>query len=78
MSKICQVTGKKPMYGNSVSHSHQKTRRRQNANINKRRFWVESMKRWVTLTVSNHGLRIINRRGIEKVVSEIKSRGIKL
>lgn len=78
MSRVCQVTGKRAMYGNNVSHSHRKTRMRQQPNIHKRRFWVESMKRWVTLKVSSHGLRIINKRGIEKVVAEIKGRGEKI
>jgi large subunit ribosomal protein L28 len=62
------------MYGNKVSHSNIKTRRRQQPNIQKRRFWVDSEQRWVRLTVSTSGMRIINRRGIEAVMRDIRQR----
>lgn len=75
MSRICQVTGKKPMYGNNVSHSNIKTRMRQLPNIQKRRFWVEDESRWVKLTVSAKGIKIINKRGINTVLKDIRQRG---
>lgn len=75
MAGICEVTGKKPMYGHSVSHSNIKTNRRQNPNVQKRRFWVETEQKWVQLRVSARGIRIINKRGIETVLKDIKARG---
>ena len=78
MSKICQVTGRKPAFGNSVSHSHRKTRRRWDPNIQRHRFYVPSEKRWVTLTVSAKGLKTINRHGIDKVLADMRKRGEKV
>jgi len=78
MSKICQVTGRKPAFGNNVSHSHRKTRRRWNPNIQIKRFWVPSEKRWVTLTVSAKGIKTINKNGIESVLADIRRRGEKV
>ena len=78
MSKVCQVTGKRPMVGNNVSHANNKTKTRSMPNLQVHRFFVPSMKRWVKLRVSAHGLRIINRRGIEKVVAELIANGEKL
>lgn len=75
MSKVCQVTGKKPMVGNTVSHANNKRRRRFEPNLHTHRFWVEAEKRFVTLRVSNHGLRIIDKKGIEPVLAEIAARG---
>lgn len=75
MSQVCQVTGKRPMVGNNVSHAHNKTKRRFLPNLHRRRFWVESENRWVKLRVSRKGLRIIDRLGIEKVLQDIKARG---
>ena len=72
MSKICQVTGRKPAFGNNVSHSHRKTRRRWNPNIQIKRFWVPNEKRWVTLTVSAKGIKTINKNGIESVLADIR------
>lgn len=72
MSRVCQVTGKKPMFGNNVSHANNKTRRRFLPNIHKQRFWVESESRYVTLLVSNHGRRIIAKKGIEAVLPDLK------
>lgn len=74
MSRVCQVTGKKPMVGNNVSHANNKTKRRFDINIHKRRFWVASLNRFVTMVVSNHGLRIIDKLGIETVLERIKQR----
>ena len=78
MSKICQVTGRKPAFGNNVSHSHRKTRRRWNPNIQNKRFWVPSEKRWVTLTVSARGIKTINKIGIESVLADMRRRGEKV
>jgi large subunit ribosomal protein L28 len=75
MSKVCQVTGKRPLVGNKVSHANNKSKTRSLPNLQDRRFFVPSMKKWVKLRVSAHGLRIINRRGIEKVVAELKAAG---
>ena len=78
MSKICQVTGRKPAFGNNVSHSHRKTRRRWNPNIQNKRFWVPSEKRWVTLTVSARGIKTFNKNGIESVLADMRRRGEKV
>jgi large subunit ribosomal protein L28 len=78
MSKICQVTGRKPAFGNNVSHSHRKTRRRWNPNIQQHRFYIPSEKRFVRLTVSAKGLKTINKHGIEKVVADMRKRGEKV
>lgn len=78
MSKVCQVTGKRPMSGNNVSHAHNKTRRRFLPNLHTHRFWVESEKRYVKLRVSTKGLRIIDKRGIEKVLADLRSQGQKV
>jgi large subunit ribosomal protein L28 len=75
MSRVCQVTGKKPIIGNHVSHANNKTKRRFLPNLQTRRFWVETEKRWVTLRVSGAGLRTIDKKGIEVVLAEIRERG---
>ncbi len=75
MSRICQVTGKRPMTGNNVSHAHNKTRRRFVPNLHTHRFWVEAEKRFVKLRVSTKGLRIIDKHGIEKVLADLRARG---
>ncbi|HSD73959.1 MAG TPA: 50S ribosomal protein L28 [Burkholderiales bacterium] len=75
MSRICQVTGKKPMLGHNVSHANNKTRRRFLPNLQYRRFWVEAENRWVSLRVSQAGLRTIDRKGIETVLAEMRARG---
>ncbi len=75
MSRICQVTGKGPLSGNNVSHANNKTRRRYLPNLHYRRLWVESEQRWVSLRISSHGLRIIDKVGIDKVLKEIRARG---
>jgi large subunit ribosomal protein L28 len=75
MSRVCQVTGKKPMLGHNVSHANNKTRRRFLPNLQYRRFWVEAENRWVSLRVSQAGLRTIDRKGIETVLAEIRARG---
>lgn len=78
MSRVCQVTGKRPLAGNNVSHAHNRTRRRFLPNLHSRRFWIESESRWVKLRVSNKGLRIIDKKGIESVLDDIRSRGEKV
>ncbi|OGO93592.1 MAG: 50S ribosomal protein L28 [Coxiella sp. RIFCSPHIGHO2_12_FULL_42_15] len=72
MSKVCQVTGKRPQTGNSVSHANNKTKRRFLPNLQKRRFWIPSEKRYATLTVSTQGMRIIDKLGIESVLEKIE------
>ena len=78
MSRVCQVTGKSPMSGNNVSHAHNKTRRRFLPNLHSHRFWVEREKRFVKLRVSTHGMRIIDKKGIDEVLKDIRSRGEKV
>ncbi len=78
MSRVCQVTGKRPTSGNNVSHAHNKTRRRFLPNLHYHRFWVESEGRWVRLRVSNKGMRIIDKKGIDAVLTEIRARGEKV
>ncbi|NQX87404.1 MAG: 50S ribosomal protein L28 [Halioglobus sp.] len=78
MARICQVTGKRPVTGNNVSHAKNRTRRRFLPNLHQHRFWLASEKRFVTLRVSSKGLRIIDKKGIEKVLEEIRERGEKV
>ena len=78
MSRVCQVTGKRPMSGNNVSHAKNRTRRRFLPNLHSRRFWLEDENRWVRLRVSGKGLRIIDKKGIETVLEEIRARGDKV
>ncbi|HET9699929.1 MAG TPA: 50S ribosomal protein L28 [Burkholderiales bacterium] len=75
MARVCDVTGKKPITGNHVSHANNKTRRRFMTNIHYRRFWVESEKRWVSLRVTAAGLRTIDKKGIDVVLAELRARG---
>lgn len=75
MSQVCQVTGKRPVTGNNVSHSQRKTRRRFVPNLHTHRFWVESEKRFVKLRISSKGMRIIDKKGIEQVLTELRARG---
>ena len=75
MSRVCQVTGKRPMAGNNVSHAHNKTRRRFLPNLHVRKFWVEGEQRWVRLRVSRKGLRLIDKKGIEAVLKDVRARG---
>ncbi len=78
MSRVCDVTGKKPMFGNNVSHAHNKTRRRFDVNLQKKRFWLPDEKRFITLKVSTHGMRIIDKKGIRKVINELRAQGKKI
>ena len=75
MSKVCQVTGKRPLSGNNVSHAKNRTRRRFLPNLQFKRFWLAAEKRYVRLRVSQKGIRIIDKHGIEKVLSEMRADG---
>lgn len=75
MSRVCQVTGKRPMVGNNVSHANNRTRRRFEPNLHTHRFWVDSERRFVKLRVSTKGLRIIDRLGIEQVLTDLRAKG---
>jgi large subunit ribosomal protein L28 len=78
MSKVCQVTGKRPVAGNNVSHANNRTRRRFLPNLHNQRFWLPNEKRWVRLRVSSAGLRIIDKKGIETIVAELRHKGVKV
>ena len=78
MSRVCQVTGKRPMSGNNVSHANNRTRRRFLPNLHMHRFWVEAEKRFVRLRVSSKGMRIIDKLGIDTVLEKIRGRGEKV
>ncbi len=75
MARVCQVTVKKPMVGNNVSHANNKTKRRFLPNLQNRRFWVESENRWVSLRLTNAGLRLIDKNGIDSVLADVRARG---
>jgi len=75
MARVCQVTGKRPMVGNNVSHANNKTKRRFLPNLQYRRFWLEDQKRWIRLRVTNAALRIIDRDGIEAVLADMRAKG---
>ncbi|TDC83917.1 50S ribosomal protein L28 [Micromonospora sp. KC606] len=78
MSRRCDVTGAKPSFGNAVSHSHRRTRRRWNPNVQSHRYWLPSERRWIRLTLTAKALKTVNRKGIEKVVAELRARGVTL
>lgn len=78
MARVCEVTGKKPMGGNSVSHANNKTKRRFLPNLQYRRFWIESENRWISMRVTQAGLRTIDKKGIEVVLAELRARGQKV
>lgn len=75
MARVCQVTGKKPMSGNNVSHANNKTKRRFLPNLQHRKFWVESENRWISLRLSNAALRTIDKNGIDAVLAKMRSEG---
>ena len=77
MSRVCEVTGKKVMYGNNVSHAHNKTRRRFDVNLQKKTFWVDSLNKSITLKVSAKGIKIIDKKGIDSVIRELAAKGRK-
>jgi large subunit ribosomal protein L28 len=78
MSRVCQITGKRPITGNTVSHANNKRRRRFLPNLHTQRFWLEGEKRWVTLRVSTNGMRTIEKKGLEAVLAELRARGEKI
>ena len=78
MSRVCQVTGKKPMFGNNVSHAHNKSRRRFNVNLQRKKFWLPEENRFVTLRLSAKGMRIIDKKGITKFVNQLRKDGLKI
>jgi large subunit ribosomal protein L28 len=78
MSRVCQITGKRPITGNTVSHANNKRRRRFLPNLHTQRFWLEGEKRWVTLRVSTNGMRTIEKKGLEAVLADLRERGEKI
>lgn len=78
MSKVCMLNGTEPGFGNNVSHSHRKTRRRFNPNVQTQRFWIPSERRWIRLTLSTRAIKTVNKRGIESVLAEIRRNGTKV
>jgi large subunit ribosomal protein L28 len=78
MSNVCQVTGRSPGFGKQLSHSHRRTNRRWNVNIQRKRYWLPSEGRWIRLTVSTRGMKVIDKRGIESVVAELRRKGQKI
>lgn len=78
MSRVCQITGKRPITGNTVSHANNKRRRRFLPNLHTQRFWLEGEKRWVTLRVSTNAMRTIEKNGLEAVLTDLRARGEKI
>ncbi|MBA4608893.1 50S ribosomal protein L28 [Aeromicrobium sp. Marseille-Q0843] len=78
MSRVCQVTGAQPGFGHHVSHSHRRTKRRFDVNIKAKHYWVPSLSRRVTLTLSARGIKTIDRRGIDAVVTDLLARGVRI
>ena len=75
MARVCQVTGKGPMVGNKVSHANNKTKRRFMPNLQYRRFWIETENRWVRLRITTAGLRLIDKKGIDAILVDLRARG---
>ena len=78
MSRVCQVTGKKPLVGMNVSHSNRHTKRRFEINLRSKRFWLEDEKRWISIRVSARGMRRIDKLGLPAVVAKLRASGVKL
>ncbi len=78
MANVCMLTGAKPGFGNTISHSHRRTRQRFNPNIQRKRFWLASENRWVRLTLTTRAIKTVDKRGVDSVVAELRSKGIKL
>jgi large subunit ribosomal protein L28 len=76
MARVCQVTGKRPMTGNNISHANNKTKRRFLPNLQRRRFWVETENRWISLRLTNAALRTIDKNGIDAVLVDVRARGV--
>ena len=75
MSRVCEITGKKPAVGNRVSHANNKKRRRFLPNLHTQRFWVETEKRWISLRLTASGMRTVEKKGIDKIVEELRAKG---
>ena len=75
MTRVCEVTGKRPVTGNTVSHANNRRRRRFLPNLHTQRFWLEGEKRWVTLRISTHAMRTIEKKGLEAVLADLRARG---
>jgi len=75
MARVCQVTGKAPMVGNNVSHANNRTKRRFLPNLQRRRFWVESENRWISLRLTTNALRTIDKNGIDVVLAQLRAKG---
>ena len=75
MARVCEVTGKKPMVGNNVSHANNRTKRRFLPNLQRRRFWVESENRWISLRLTTNALRTIDKNGIDVVLAQLRAKG---
>ena len=78
MSRVCEITGKRPAVGNRVSHANNRKRRRFLPNLHAQRFWLEDEKRWVSLRVSTRGLRTIEKNGIDAVIADMRAKGVKI
>jgi large subunit ribosomal protein L28 len=78
MSRVCELTGKRPTVGNRVSHANNRKRRRFLPNLHTQRFWLDGEKRWVTLRISTNGLRTIEKNGLDAVVADLRSKGMKI
>jgi large subunit ribosomal protein L28 len=78
MSRVCDITGKRPAVGNRVSHANNKKRRRFLPNLHTQRFWLENERRWVSLRVSTNGMRTIEKKGIDAVIAELRAQGVKV
>jgi len=78
MARVCQLTGKKPMSGNNVSHANNKTKRRFLPNLQNRKFWVETENRWVSMRITNAALRTIDKLGIDAIVKRMRAAGQKI
>jgi len=78
MARVCQVTGKKPMVGNNVSHANNKTKSRFLPNLQNRKFWVESENRWISMRITNAALRTIDKNGIDAVLADMRAAGEKI
>jgi large subunit ribosomal protein L28 len=75
MARVCQITGKAPMVGNNVSHANNRTKRRFLPNLQRRRFWVESENRWISLRLTTNALRTIDKNGIDVVLAQLRAKG---
>ncbi|MBE1486777.1 50S ribosomal protein L28 [Plantactinospora soyae] len=77
MSRRCDVTGAQPSFGNTVSHSHRRTRRRWNPNLQRHRYWLPAERRWISLTLTARAIRTVDRDGIERIVAGLRARGVR-